>query len=41
MIQIDKKFFQNNNILNLSKQMNDLFKDCDSLITNTNELAKK
>ena len=40
MIQIEKKFFSEQQYFKSSKQMNDLFKDCDSLITNTNELAK-
>ena len=36
-----EKIFSEQQYFKSSKQMNDLFKDCDSLITNTNELAKK
>ena len=36
-----EKLFTEQQYFKSSKQMNDLFKDCDSLITNTNELAKK
>ena len=36
-----EKNFSEQQYFKSSKQMNDLFKDCDSLITNTNELAKK
>ena len=36
-----EKIFSEQQYFKSSKQMYDLFKDCDSLITNTNELAKK
>ena len=36
-----EKIFSEQQYFKSSKQMNDLFKDCDSLISNTNELAKK
>ena len=36
-----QKIFSEQQYFKSSKQMYDLFKDCDSLITNTNELAKK
>ena len=36
-----QKIFSEQQYFKSSKQMNDLFNDCDSLISNTNELAKK
>ncbi len=36
-----EKIFSEQQYFKSSKQMKDLFKDCESLITNTNELAKK